>query len=112
MTGMQRPGREMTPQIDLRERLDLYAGPRPIKLYSEHDSPLKGYAAGEIEFTIIRENTEGLFSARGSSQPEDRSSATDTLHHAIPEVLHAELVHEVGQFHGRIGIVAKREQPL
>ena len=73
-------GREMTPQIDLRERLDLYAGPRPIKLYSEHDSPLKGYAAGEIDFTIIRENTEGLFSARGSTQPEDRSSATDTLH--------------------------------
>ncbi|MDB4541325.1 isocitrate/isopropylmalate family dehydrogenase, partial [Akkermansiaceae bacterium] len=28
-------GREMTPQIDIRERLDLYAGPRPIKLYSQ-----------------------------------------------------------------------------
>jgi 3-isopropylmalate dehydrogenase len=26
-------GREMTPQIDLRERLDLYAGLRPIRLY-------------------------------------------------------------------------------
>ncbi|MDA7880956.1 isocitrate/isopropylmalate dehydrogenase family protein [Akkermansiaceae bacterium] len=73
-------GREMTPQIDLRERLDLYAGPRPIKLYSEHDSPLKGYGPNEIDFTIIRENTEGLFSARGSTQPDDRSSATDTLH--------------------------------
>lgn len=73
-------GREMTPQIDIRERLDLYAGPRPIKLYSEHDSPLKGYGPDEIDFTIIRENTEGLFSARGSTQPDDRSSATDTLH--------------------------------
>ena len=73
-------GREMTPQIDLRERLDLYAGPRPIKLYSEHDSPLHGYGPGDIDFTIIRENTEGLFSARGSTQPDDRSSATDTLH--------------------------------
>ena len=73
-------GREMTPQIDLRERLDLYAGPRPIKLYSKHDSPLKGYGPDEIDFTIIRENTEGLFSARGSTQPDDRSSATDTLH--------------------------------
>jgi 3-isopropylmalate dehydrogenase len=73
-------GREMTPQIDIRERLDLFAGPRPIKLQSDHDSPLKDYIAGEIDFTIIRENTEGLFSARGSIQPEDRSSATDTLH--------------------------------
>src|SRR6187431_2538697 len=30
-------GTEMTPQIDLRERLDLYCGLRPIRLYNEHD---------------------------------------------------------------------------
>lgn len=81
LPGVRWPdGREMTPQIDLRERLDLYAGPRPIYLYSADDSPLKNYQAGEIDFTIIRENTEGLFSARGSQQPEDRSSASDVLH--------------------------------
>ena len=62
-------GREMTPQIDLREKLDLYAGPRPIKLYHGNDTPLKGYGAGEIDFVIVRENTEGLFSARLSTQP-------------------------------------------
>lgn len=81
LPGVRWPdGREMTPQIDLRERLELYAGPRPIYLYSADDSPLKGYQAGEIDFVIVRENTEGLFSARGSVQPEDRSSASDVLH--------------------------------
>lgn len=81
LPGVRWPdGREMTPQIDLRERLDLYAGPRPIYLYSANDSPLKGYQAGEIDFVIVRENTEGLFSARGSVQPADRSSASDVLH--------------------------------
>lgn len=81
LPGVRWPdGREMTPQIDLRERLDLYAGPRPIYLYSADDSPLKNYQAGDIDFTIIRENTEGLFSARGSQQPADRSSASDVLH--------------------------------
>lgn len=81
LPGVRWPdGREMTPQIDLRERLDLYAGPRPIHLYSAEDSPLKGYQAGEIDFVIVRENTEGLFSARGSQQPENRSSASDVLH--------------------------------
>ncbi|MEM9079891.1 MAG: isocitrate/isopropylmalate dehydrogenase family protein [Verrucomicrobiota bacterium] len=81
LPGVRWPdGREMTPQIDIRERLDLYAGPRPIYLYSPDDSPLKGYAPGEIDFTIIRENTEGLFSSRGSVQPDDRSSASDRLH--------------------------------
>ena len=34
-------GVEMTPQIDLRERLDLYCGLRPIKLYHADDTPLK-----------------------------------------------------------------------
>lgn len=81
LPGVRWPdGREMTPQIDLRERLDLYAGPRPIYLYSADDSPLKGYQAGGIDFVIVRENTEGLFSARGSVQPADRSSASDVLH--------------------------------
>ena len=71
-------GKEMTPQIDLRERLDLYAGPRPIKLYHGDDTPLKGYAAGEIDFVIVRENTEGLFSARLSSKPSE-DEACDVL---------------------------------
>jgi 3-isopropylmalate dehydrogenase len=57
-------GLELTPQIDLRERLDLYAGIRPIRLYHAQDSPLKGYGAGEIDMVIVRENCEGLFSAR------------------------------------------------
>src|SRR6478609_295405 len=57
-------GTEMTPQIDLRERLDLYCGLRPIRLYHEAHSPLKGVKADEIDFLIIRENTEGLFFSR------------------------------------------------
>jgi 3-isopropylmalate dehydrogenase len=71
-------GKEMTPQIDLREKLDLYAGPRPIKLYHGDDTPLKGYHAGEIDFVIVRENTEGLFSARLSTHPSS-DEARDVL---------------------------------
>jgi isocitrate/isopropylmalate dehydrogenase len=54
--------REMRPQIDLRELLDLYCGLRPIRLYHESDIPLKGIAAGAIDLLIVRENCEGLFS--------------------------------------------------
>jgi 3-isopropylmalate dehydrogenase len=71
-------GRELTPQIDLRERLDLYAGPRPIRLYHGDDSPLKGYAAGDIDFVIVRENTEGLFAARTKNEA-NADQATDLL---------------------------------
>ena len=41
-------GREMAPQLDLREKLDLYCGLRPVRVYHPDDSPLKGLRAGDI----------------------------------------------------------------
>lgn len=57
-------GKEIAPQLDLRERLGLYGGVRPIHLYHEADTPLKGYGEGEIDFVLVRESTEGLFFGR------------------------------------------------
>ena len=75
-------GVEMTPQIDLREKLDLYNGVRPIKLHHAAHTPLKGYggAGGRpIDFVIVRENCEGLFSARLAPRTPNRNQETDTL---------------------------------
>ncbi|MCI0637783.1 MAG: isocitrate/isopropylmalate dehydrogenase family protein [Gemmataceae bacterium] len=72
-------GVEMTPQIDLRERLDLYCGLRPVKLYHAQDTPLKKYGAGEIDLLIVRESTEGLFSSRRNKIPAGAEVATDTM---------------------------------
>jgi 3-isopropylmalate dehydrogenase len=73
-------GVEMTPQIDLREKLDLYCGLRPIKLYHPADTPLKTVGEGGIDFLIIRENCEGLFSGRHSpAPPADAVEATDMM---------------------------------
>jgi 3-isopropylmalate dehydrogenase len=72
-------GREMTPQLDLRERLQLYCGLRPIRLYHPHDTPLKGRRAGEIDLVIVRESTEGLFSARLTQASADSGEVCDVL---------------------------------
>jgi 3-isopropylmalate dehydrogenase len=56
-------GTEMRPQIDLRIVLDLYAGVRPIYLYNDSHTPLKGVGKGDIDFVIMRENVEGLFAS-------------------------------------------------
>jgi 3-isopropylmalate dehydrogenase len=72
-------GKEITPQIDLRERFDLYAGMRPIYLFSGEDSPLKNYEAGQIDFLLVRESTEGLFSARLAARSEDGNEARDVM---------------------------------
>ncbi len=73
-------GTEMTPQIDIREQLDLYLGLRPIRLIDAKLSPLKGYGRGEIDFLLIRENTEGLFFSRGAAQKENPPFVEDIMH--------------------------------
>jgi 3-isopropylmalate dehydrogenase len=72
-------GREMAPQLDLREQLELYAGVRPARLYHESHTPLKGYNAGGIDLILVRESTEGMFASR--LVPRDRAAEVvcDTL---------------------------------
>jgi len=80
LPGVRWPdGVEMTPQLDLRERLDLYNGLRPIYLFHADDSPLRGRNAGDIDFVILRESTEGLFSARKIPRDPAADRATDTM---------------------------------
>jgi len=72
-------GREMTPQIDLRDHFQLYCGLRPIRLYHADDTPLKRVQAGAIDFVIVRESTEGLFSARLSQARPEIGEVCDTM---------------------------------
>jgi 3-isopropylmalate dehydrogenase len=58
-------GTEITPQLTLRFKLDLYAGVRPIKKFGGVRPVLAGDPA--IDYVILRENTEGLYASRGSS---------------------------------------------
>jgi 3-isopropylmalate dehydrogenase len=80
LPGVRWPGgTEMAPQIDLRERLELYAGVRPIRLYHAGHSPLKKYGAGEIDLVIFRESTEGMFWSRLAKYPPDAAEVSDTM---------------------------------
>lgn len=74
-------GVEMTPQIDIREQLDLYNGVRPIRLYHESHTPLKGYGSDgrPIDLVLVRENCEGLFVDRLTARPPGRDFESDTL---------------------------------
>jgi 3-isopropylmalate dehydrogenase len=45
----------------LRFGLDLYANMRPVKLYDESLTPLKGRTPEHIDFMVVRENTEDAY---------------------------------------------------
>ena len=47
--------------LGLRFGLDLYANVRPVRLLHEKLCPLKGIALEDVNFTVIRENTEGAY---------------------------------------------------
>lgn len=47
--------------LKLRSYLDLYVNLRPVKLLKGVEPPLKGFGPGDIDFVVIRENTEDFY---------------------------------------------------
>jgi 3-isopropylmalate dehydrogenase len=51
--------------LALRFHFDQYVNLRPIKLYEGVETPLKGKGPADIDFVVVRENTEGLYAGAG-----------------------------------------------
>ncbi len=51
--------------LKIRFELDQYINLRPVKLYPGVDTPLKDKGPEDIDFVVIRENTEGLYVGAG-----------------------------------------------
>ncbi len=48
-----------------RFELDQYINLRPVKLYPGVETPIKGKGPEDIDFVVVRENTEGLYAGAG-----------------------------------------------
>ena len=61
--------------LPIRRAFDQYANVRPAYLYPGVQSPLSGRKGGEIDFVVVRENTEGEYAQVGGfvyqHQPEE-----------------------------------------
>ncbi len=47
--------------LGMRFKMDLYANVRPVRLLDESLCPLKGIQPKDVDFVVIRENTEGVY---------------------------------------------------
>jgi 3-isopropylmalate dehydrogenase len=47
--------------LGMRTRMDLYANVRPVRLMDASLCPLKGIEPSNLDFVVIRENTEGVY---------------------------------------------------
>ncbi|VAW10329.1 3-isopropylmalate dehydrogenase [hydrothermal vent metagenome] len=74
-------GTEITPQIELRFQLGLYAGVRPVRPIPglKGHLPLADPRAMDIDMVLVRESTEGLFASYGKGTVEDDRIARDTM---------------------------------
>jgi 3-isopropylmalate dehydrogenase len=66
--------------LELRFQLDQYINLRPVKLYPGVETPLKGKGPDDIDFVVVRENTEGLYCGVGGflkkGTPEEIATQT------------------------------------
>ena len=87
--GIRYPdGTEIAPQLDLRFRLDLYAGIRPIRALPGIPLALADPRARGIDLVIVRESTEGLFHSRDIGRvTEDAAEETLRITRATTERL-------------------------
>ena len=53
--------------LRLRFELEQYINLRPVKLYDERFCPLKDKKPEDIDFVVVRENNEGLYTGSGGS---------------------------------------------
>ena len=51
--------------LELRFQLDQYINLRPVILYPGVETPLKDKGPADIDFVVVRENTEGLYAGSG-----------------------------------------------
>jgi 3-isopropylmalate dehydrogenase len=51
--------------LGMRSKMDLYANVRPVRLMDPSLCPLKGIEPKDLDFVVIRENTEGVYGDLG-----------------------------------------------
>ena len=51
--------------LGMRFKMDLYANVRPVRLLDAALCPLKGVEPNDVDFVVIRENTEGVYTDAG-----------------------------------------------
>ena len=72
-------GTEVAPHLEFRERFQLFAGVRPVRVLPGAPIPLADARAAQIDCVLVRESTEGLFAARTLTRREGDEAVCDTM---------------------------------
>ena len=71
--------------LPIRRGFDQYACVRPAVLYPGVRAPLAGRKAGDIEFVVVRENTEGEYAQIGGALHSGGARQSHCVHRCGPQ---------------------------
>lgn len=74
--------------LKMRFHYDQYINYRPVRLYENVDSPIKGVKPKDIDYVVVRENTGGLYTGIGEQLDKgtDQEIATQTMKYSYTQV--------------------------
>ncbi|MEM1510179.1 MAG: isocitrate/isopropylmalate dehydrogenase family protein [Zestosphaera sp.] len=94
--------------LTLRFYFDQYINLRPVKLLPGVESPLKGKKSGDINFVIIRENTEDFYVGLGSRVRRGKNERVHQLMRSIYKVkFDIDIETDSEELAYQIGIISK-----
>ncbi len=78
--------------LELRFQLDQYINLRPVKLFPGVETPLAGKGPADIDFVVVRENTEDMYCGIGGflkkDTPDEVATQIGRLHAQGLRALH------------------------
>ncbi len=72
-------GREIAPQLELRFEYGLFAGVRPVRPIPGVRPVLADTRAHDVDYVVVRESTEGLFSPKAPGEIIEDREARETM---------------------------------
>ena len=78
--------------LEARFQLDQYINLRPVKLYPNVETPLRDKGPEDIDFIVVRENTEGMYAGMGGilyegTPNEVSTQVNQTTYHGVARAI-------------------------
>ncbi len=94
--------------LKLRFEFDQYVNLRPIKLLEGVETPLKGRGPDDIDFTVVRENTEDFYVGLGGRAATGKSRKEMELERRLYEAkFDLDVEHDADELAYQMGVVSR-----
>jgi 3-isopropylmalate dehydrogenase len=94
--------------LNLRYHFDQYVNLRPTRVFPNVSTPVRFKPGSQVDFVIVRENTEDFYIDTGGHAPRGSSSTSLTVHRALYDfTLHTNIESSSDQIAFQLGLASR-----